>query len=40
MADSIGLAMLVVLGKLNPAERIAFVLHDIFALSFYRDCIE
>lgn len=34
MADSIGLAMLVVLEKLNPAERIAFVLHDIFALSF------
>jgi len=34
MADSVGLAMLVVLGKLNPAERIAFVLHDIFALSF------
>ncbi|MFB9324637.1 sigma-70 family RNA polymerase sigma factor [Paenibacillus aurantiacus] len=34
MADSVGLAMLVVLGKLNHAERIAFVLHDIFALSF------
>lgn len=34
MADSVGLAMLVVLGKLNPAERISFVLHDIFALSF------
>ncbi|MFD0698134.1 sigma-70 family RNA polymerase sigma factor [Paenibacillus sp. GCM10027628] len=34
MADSVGLAMLVVLGNLNPAERIAFVLHDIFALSF------
>ncbi|OXM84485.1 sigma-70 family RNA polymerase sigma factor [Paenibacillus rigui] len=34
LADSVGLAMLVVLGKLNPAERIAFVLHDIFALSF------
>jgi RNA polymerase sigma factor (sigma-70 family) len=34
MADSIGLAMLVVLEKLNPAERIAFVLHDIFAMSF------
>ncbi|WP_028610898.1 sigma-70 family RNA polymerase sigma factor [Paenibacillus harenae] len=34
MADSVGLAMLVVLEKLNPAERIAFVLHDIFALSF------
>lgn len=34
MADSVGLAMLVVLEKLKPAERIAFVLHDIFALSF------
>lgn len=34
MADSVGLAMLVVLGKLTPAERIAFVLHDVFALSF------
>lgn len=34
LADSVGLAMLVVLEKLNPAERIAFVLHDIFALSF------
>jgi RNA polymerase sigma factor (sigma-70 family) len=34
LADSVGLAMLVVLRNLNPAERIAFVLHDIFALSF------
>ncbi|MDF2921154.1 MAG: family polymerase sigma factor [Paenibacillaceae bacterium] len=34
LADSVGLAMLVVLDNLNPAERIAFVLHDIFALSF------
>jgi hypothetical protein len=34
MADSVGRAMLVVLGRLNPAERIAFVLHDIFAMSF------
>jgi RNA polymerase sigma factor (sigma-70 family) len=34
MADSVGLAMLVVLEKLKPAERIAFVLHDIFAMSF------
>jgi RNA polymerase sigma factor (sigma-70 family) len=34
LADSVGLAMLVVLGNLKPAERIAFVLHDIFALSF------
>ncbi|WP_231571007.1 hypothetical protein [Gordoniibacillus kamchatkensis] len=31
LADSVGLAMLMVLGNLNPAERIAFVLHDIFA---------
>lgn len=34
LADSVGLAMLMVLGNLNPAERVAFVLHDIFALSF------
>ncbi|MBB6735387.1 sigma-70 family RNA polymerase sigma factor [Cohnella zeiphila] len=34
LADSIGLAMLVVLGTLNPAERIAFVLHDVFAVPF------
>ncbi|TQR46192.1 sigma-70 family RNA polymerase sigma factor [Paenibacillus popilliae] len=34
MADSVGLALLVVLDKLNPAERIAFVLHDIFAMPF------
>jgi len=34
LSDSVGLAMLMVLGNLNPAERIAFVLHDIFALSF------
>ncbi|CAG7638136.1 ECF RNA polymerase sigma factor SigJ [Paenibacillus solanacearum] len=34
LADSVGLAMLMVLGNLNPSERIAFVLHDIFALSF------
>lgn len=34
LADSVGLALLVVLGKLNPAERIAFVLHDIFAVPF------
>lgn len=34
IADSVGLAMLVVLEKLNPSERIAFVLHDIFAVSF------
>jgi RNA polymerase sigma-70 factor (ECF subfamily) len=34
MADSIGLALLVVLRNLAPAERIAFVLHDMFDLSF------
>ena len=34
MADSIGLAMLVVLERLSPAERLAFVLHDVFGLPF------
>jgi RNA polymerase sigma factor (sigma-70 family) len=34
LADSVGLAMLMVLGNLKPAERISFVLHDIFALTF------
>lgn len=34
LADSVGLALLVVLGNLNPAERITFVLHDIFAIPF------
>jgi RNA polymerase sigma-70 factor (ECF subfamily) len=34
MADSLGLAVLIVLEKLNPAERLAFVLHDMFAVSF------
>ena len=34
IADSIGLAMLVVLETLSPAERVAFVLHDMFNLSF------
>jgi RNA polymerase sigma-70 factor (ECF subfamily) len=33
-ADSVGLAMLVVLETLNPAERLAFVLHDVFAVPF------
>lgn len=33
-ADSVGLALLVVLDKLSPTERIAFVLHDLFAVSF------
>ncbi|GHO64595.1 hypothetical protein KSC_034870 [Ktedonobacter sp. SOSP1-52] len=34
LADSVGLALLVVLDMLAPAERIAFVLHDIFAVPF------
>ena len=34
MADSVGVALLVVLEMLAPAERIAFVLHDMFDLSF------
>jgi RNA polymerase sigma factor (sigma-70 family) len=34
LADSVGLALLVVLETLAPAERIAFVLHDMFDLSF------
>jgi RNA polymerase sigma factor (sigma-70 family) len=34
MADSIGIALLVVLNKLSPAERVAFVLHDMFDLPF------
>jgi RNA polymerase sigma factor (sigma-70 family) len=34
LADSVGLALLVVLEKLNPAERLAFVLHDLFDLPF------
>ena len=34
LADSVGLAMLVVLQALEPAERIAFVLHDMFELPF------
>ena len=34
LADSVGLALLVVLDRLTPAERVAFVLHDIFDLSF------
>jgi RNA polymerase sigma-70 factor (ECF subfamily) len=33
-ADSTGLAMLVVLDTLAPAERVAFVLHDVFAVPF------
>src|SRR5262249_1537960 len=34
IADSIGVAMLVVLETLTPAERVAFVLHDMFNVSF------
>jgi RNA polymerase sigma factor (sigma-70 family) len=34
LADSVGLALLVVLDTLSPAERLAFVLHDIFAVPF------
>src|SRR6266700_185760 len=34
LADSVGLALLVVLDTLTPAERIAFVLHDMFAMPF------
>ena len=34
LADSVGLAMLVVLDALAPAERVAFVLHDMFAVPF------
>ena len=34
LADSIGLALLVVLETLAPAERLAFVLHDLFGMSF------
>ncbi|MCX4747488.1 sigma-70 family RNA polymerase sigma factor [Kitasatospora sp. NBC_01287] len=34
LADSVGLALLVVLDALGPAERLAFVLHDLFAVPF------
>jgi RNA polymerase sigma factor (sigma-70 family) len=34
LADSVGLALLVVLDTLNPAERLAFVLHDMFGVTF------
>ncbi|MEV7091436.1 sigma-70 family RNA polymerase sigma factor [Amycolatopsis sp. NPDC051045] len=36
LADSVGRALLVVLDALGPAERIAFVLHDLFAMPFDR----
>src|SRR5919204_531524 len=35
LADSVGLALLVVLDTLTPAERLAFVLHDMFAVPFH-----
>src|SRR5262245_61773801 len=34
LAGSVGLALLVVLEKLEPAERLAFVLHDVFGMTF------
>ena len=34
LADSVGLALLVVLDRLEPAERLAFVLHDMFGVPF------
>lgn len=34
LADSVGMALLIVLETLDPAERLAFVLHDMFAVSF------
>jgi RNA polymerase sigma factor (sigma-70 family) len=34
LTDSVGLALLVVLDTLSPAERLAFVLHDLFAVPF------
>ncbi len=34
VADAVGMAMLVVLDRLSPAERVAFVLHDVFGVPF------
>jgi len=34
LADSVGLALMVVLDRLSPAERLSFVLHDVFGVSF------
>lgn len=34
LADSVGLALLIVLDSLTPSERLAFVLHDMFAVPF------
>lgn len=36
LADSVGLALLVVLESLTPRERLAFVLHDVFGMPFDR----
>ena len=33
-AHAVGLALLVVLERLNPAERLAFVLHDVYGMTF------
>src|SRR6266581_4070908 len=38
LAESVGLALLVVLDRLAPAERVAFVLHDLFAVPFDEIC--
>jgi RNA polymerase sigma-70 factor (ECF subfamily) len=34
LGDAVGMAMLIVLDELTPAERVAFVLHDVFGVSF------
>ena len=34
LGDAVGMAMLIVLDQLTPAERVAFVLHDVFAVPF------
>lgn len=34
LADSVGVALLVVLDTLTPTERLVFVLHDLFAMPF------
>ena len=34
LADSVGIALMIVLDQLDPAERLAFVLHDLFAMPF------
>ena len=40
LAEGVGLALLVVLDMLTPAERLAFVLHDMFAMPFDIDRLE